>query len=277
MSLRQLVLFVVRKFEFDIRLGHHWVAGCKFKLNTFLHKGYWFHGKNREKSTMLLFSQIVEPRQKVVEVGAHIGYISLYFSSLVGKKGVVQVFEPGLNNLPYLRENIEGAKSLGLGTVLLTEAAVGHEDGSAEFYEENLTGQNNSLVKDFDGLRRNAKMAYSEPDVVARTVKIVTLDSFLGESSVDFIKIDIEGGEWPALQGAVHIISRDKPALMVEVQANEKEIFVFLSDSGYRLFNDVMQELVEPSELKGNVFCLHTLKHNALIKELQSNMNISNG
>jgi FkbM family methyltransferase len=48
---------------------------------------------------------LVKPRQSVVEVGAHIGYLTMFFSHLVGPGGRVYAFEPGTANLKYLRKN----------------------------------------------------------------------------------------------------------------------------------------------------------------------------
>lgn len=46
-------------------------------------------------------------------------------------------------------------------------------------------------------------------------IPVVTLDSLFLDS-VDFIKIDIEGGELLALKGAAHTITLDKPWIMIE-------------------------------------------------------------
>src|SRR5690349_12289207 len=87
----------------DITLRHHW-TGESVRLHSFRHKGYWYHGRRREEETMRLFSQLLKPGDSVIEVGGHIGYISLYFKALV-EHGDVFVFEPGANNLPYIRQN----------------------------------------------------------------------------------------------------------------------------------------------------------------------------
>jgi FkbM family methyltransferase len=65
-----------------------------------------------------------------VEVGGHIGYIAAYFAKLLGKTGELVVFEPGSNNLPYIRKNVtEMASSADLANVRLVEKAVGPISG----------------------------------------------------------------------------------------------------------------------------------------------------
>jgi predicted O-methyltransferase YrrM len=105
--LRSVALPLLKKFSFDAKMQHHWVPNTKFKLNTFKHKGYWYHGKSREHETMMIFRNLIKENNVVVEVGGHIGYISIFFSHLVGVNGRVIVFEPGTNNLPYITDNIK--------------------------------------------------------------------------------------------------------------------------------------------------------------------------
>jgi FkbM family methyltransferase len=257
--LRKLFLPLLKIFAKDISIQHPWVRRKKVRLNSFKHKGYWFHGKNRERRTMELFSDLIVPGSTVVEVGGHIGFISIYFDHLVGPKGRVFVFEPGSNNLPYIRSNVSGCPG-----VTLIEKAVGAKIGVAEFYEDSLTGQNNSLVRDFDGYKQNAKNAFVKSTVQTRSVSVVTLDSILEVRSCDFIKIDAEGYEWGVICGAKETI-KSHPAIMVEVQANEYEIYAFFSNNGYFMFNDSGVELLSPRSLEGNVFCLHKDKHSKYI------------
>ena len=53
-------------------------------MNTFKHKGYWYYGKNREKSEINCFCKLIKKGDKVLEVGAHIGYVTQIFEKIVG-------------------------------------------------------------------------------------------------------------------------------------------------------------------------------------------------
>src|SRR5215469_14582451 len=114
----------------DITIRHHY-TGAPLRLHSFRHKGYWFHGKAREADTMKLFARLIRPGDIVFEAGGHIGYVTTYFASLVEQTGRVVVFEPGVNNLPYLRANV-GRYS----QVQVVDCAVSDVCGKAEFYLE---------------------------------------------------------------------------------------------------------------------------------------------
>ena len=95
-SLRRIALPLLKFFNCDIFINHPW-TGDRFKLSVYEHKGYWFHGKNREYDEMIVRLFVVSGAN-VLEVGGHIGFTTL-FSRLVGSSGRVVVFEPGLTIL----------------------------------------------------------------------------------------------------------------------------------------------------------------------------------
>ena len=259
-SLRRIALPLLKLFNRDIFINHPW-TGDKFKLSLFEHKGYWFYGKNRECDEMIAFGCLLCPGERVLEVGGHIGFISLYFANLVNPSGKVIVFEPGPNNLKYIKSNIAKA-----GNVLLEVAGCSDLDGESVLYIDNLTGQNNSLVFNFDGLTANAKAA---PGVQVSTtpVKISTIkiDTYCEQSAYhpDFIKIDVEGHELAVLRGAENLLGSEKPPmLMVEVQSDHQEIIAVVCNCGYCLFS-ATGELLSDSlvEKNGNIFALHPVSH----------------
>jgi FkbM family methyltransferase len=252
---RKYGLKLLKYFERDISIQHHWVPGQKIRLNSFRHKGFWYHGRNRERETMLFFKSCISKGDTVVEVGGHIGYISSFFSSLVGPDGKVIVFEPGSNNLRYIRDNLKECSN-----VVLIEKGAGSNYNTLNFYEDSLTGQNNSFLEDFDGLIKNQKAAFTTASIVNRQVDVVPVDSVTGNLNVSFMKIDVEGFELSVLQGSLQTLAKH-PIIMVEVQADNAEIFTLLSLIGYQLFTEFGTRCETASQLSGNIFCLHTLKH----------------
>jgi FkbM family methyltransferase len=261
--LRRIILPLLRYLGRDIRIKHHY-TGDTLTINSYLHKGYWFHGKNRESKTIQIFQQKIDQANTVIEVGGHIGYMSLLFSNLVANQGKVYVFEPGLNNLPYIRKNISNKTN-----VELIEKGVGDEDKIATFFMDNLTGQNNSFVEDFEGFKSNKSASFdSKAEIKSVEVKLVKLDTFITEQKVDkvdFIKIDVEGFEYEVLKGAITLIAAYKPIIMVEIQSNQALIADFFINQDYILFDEDMNKLSKNDiEACGsnNVFAFHKSKVN---------------
>lgn len=243
----------------NISIKHHY-TGSKFKLDAFIHKGYWYHGKNREKIQMDNFKKLISEGDTVFELGAHIGYISVYFSQLAGTSGKVFVFEPGVNNLPYVRENIANSK---IKNVQLVEKAVSDNNGTATFYLENITGQSNSLVKDYRVTKKIHSKTFVEMKKNEVQVETIRIDDFVQMNNItriDFIKIDIEGAEYLAIKGMPNVLAILKPTMMIEVTENHEALFNLLKDNGYFFIDEFSNKVEEKKAFYGNLFCFHISK-----------------
>lgn len=64
---------------------------------------------------------------------------------------------------------------------------------------------------------------------------MVSLDSYFENKKCNFIKMDIEGAEYPALCGGINLIKRDRPILAIS-------IYHSLTDY-YRIPQYIMNEL----------------------------------
>jgi FkbM family methyltransferase len=259
-KLRKIIIPLLKKLNLgNISIKHHY-TGSKFKLDAFIHKGYWYHGKNREKIQMDNFKKLISEGDTVFELGAHIGYISVYFSQLAGTSGKVFVFEPGVNNLPYVRENIANSK---IKNVQLVEKAVSDNNGTATFYLENITGQSNSLVKDYRVTKKIHSKTFVEMKKNEVQVETIRIDDFVqmnNISRIDFIKIDIEGAEYLAIKGMPNVLATLKPTMMIEVTENHEALFNLLKDNGYFFIDEFSNKVEEKKAFYGNLFCFHTSK-----------------
>ena len=73
-------------------------------------------------------------------------------------------------------------------------------------------------------------------DAATQTVQMLAIDS-LNLPRLDLLKIDIEGMEMEALQGARASIAHLRPYLLIEkIKSNEEAIVDFVSEFGYRTF-----------------------------------------
>jgi FkbM family methyltransferase len=147
----------------------------------------------------------LRPGDVFYDLGAHIGFFSLLAARLVGPTGRVVAFEPSPLNAAQLERNIE---LNGFTNVTLVEAAVSSEAGFAQFDPANdrvaarLTGHGESA--------RDALLS-------VRTISIDGWRAETGFPDPGLIKIDVEGAEIAALQGALGVIQASRPVLLVEV------------------------------------------------------------
>lgn len=61
----------------------------------------------------------------------------------------------------------------------------------------------------------NATGSRIVPYETSEYVDVVSIDEFIEENKCNFIKMDIEGAELPALKGAINVIKRDRPILAI--------------------------------------------------------------
>ena len=141
----------------------------------------------------------LRPGDVALDLGGNLGTSALLFARLVGRRGRVISFEPAFADL--LERNV---RANGLGNVTVVPAAVGDRCGTAEF-----------AVTDFGPDSRIDPGGRGGHRV---TVPLVTVDAYCrdeGVDRVDFIKMDIEGGELPALRGAERTIREHRPRLSI--------------------------------------------------------------
>ena len=253
--LRAVAIPVFRKINVgDITIRHHW-TGDPVALHSFKHKVYWFRGKLREQRSMESVARLLHPGDNAFDIGGHIGYMALYFGHLVGPTGRVHTFEPGPNNLPYIRRNIRTSK---YGNITLSEQAVGCSDGVVSMWIEDLTGQNNSTIPAYPPLAVNAKSNHTKPSVLEVQVSCVGLDNFVKGKSVrpDFVKIDVEGAELDVLDGMQDTLNQIRPALLIEVTHRHADVLRVLNRAQYSVFDDGLHPILESKSFGGNIFAL---------------------
>ena len=260
--IRKTVLKLVKMTAFDTTIKHHHTKK-KFLLNTYSHKGYWFHGANREANTVKIFQSWIKPGDFVLEIGAHIGYFSTLYADLVGANGKVDVFEPSEKNAKYLEQNIKFIGDLS-NIVTVVKKGAGDVNEQLKFYIDPISGQNNSFVPEFDGfITSREKSAESQAEIITEVVDVITLDSYFDHAATfpDFVKIDVEGFEWNVVQGFKSTIEKSKPNLMIEIQANANEIFDFFYGHGYTIYNDKLEKIAAFPEYQSkrtpNIFFKH--------------------
>jgi FkbM family methyltransferase len=143
----------------------------------------------------------------VLDIGAYSGVTSIIFAQLAGPSGHVYAFEADAANYACAKINIEMAeKVMGIKNITLFHKAVWSHDDGVLFSNEGAMG---SSAVEITGGGRGPE----------QTVPSTTLAGFLSKSGlhhVDFIKVDIEGGEVELLKHSADAIKNVKAKLIVE-------------------------------------------------------------
>jgi FkbM family methyltransferase len=162
---------------------------------------------------------LAESRGTVWDVGSHIGFHTLGFSTFVGANGRVIGFEPNPSNRARLQQNIDRNPDLATRIEILPYS-LSDQNGNCLF----------ALSHDIDsGASSMSFLAGTDPAIDATTsarwdrvvVPVRTADALIqdGLPPPDVIKIDVEGAELLVLRGAAETIKRGRPTVIVETHS----------------------------------------------------------
>jgi len=152
----------------------------------------------------------------VYDIGANIGNHSIWFAGVCGCQ--VRAFEPNDKAVSLLRLNVE-ENNLG-ERITIEPVGVGAAAGRAFV-----------LRSDDTNLGATQLEASDDGDL-----RIVALDDLDNGSKVALIKIDVEGDEINVLQGAMGLLQRDHPVLIIEARSHTdyEAVFGLLNELGYQ-------------------------------------------
>lgn len=170
---------------------------------------HWISYDGYEPESLRWIADNVEPGDTCLDVGGHIGVFSVLMAELVGPCGSVHTFEPFPPSLEIARKTMERNHLAGRLSVI--RAAVDETDGGTV---DLFTGEGTSEASLYGHKTHSATI----------TVPRVSLDAYVeraGLDRIDVIKMDIEGAEERALRGAIGILERHSPKLLVEVHGRD--------------------------------------------------------
>lgn len=165
-----------------------------------------------EKNILDYFKEYIPHSSVIYDLGANIGNHTLYFSKHAGAKKIFS-FEPAKETFDVLEGNVKRNQ---LSNVELFNLGVGSENKTA------------SLVPNRENMGASFLSLDDKGDI-----QVVSIDS-LDIPAPDFIKMDVEGFEYQALQGAKETLMSYKPVIWIEIfQENYQEVDQLLTSLGY--------------------------------------------
>lgn len=214
-----VVRTVVRQFNKRILRRAHFMrlpTGDQFRIPRVSQFGSEAYVTNADVDwgAEALLYKMLEGRGCFLDIGANIGYYSIYMRQ---KATRVFAFEPDPRMLQGLEYNIRDHPS-----VELVVAAVGETDGTASFTLAEH-GELSHFSCDGDG-----------EQIV---VQMVSVDSFVSERAlaVEAIKTDVEGFDIAVLKGASNTLRAQRPIVLTEAEPTQ-ELLHFADEIDYAVF-----------------------------------------
>ena len=215
--------------------------------NKLLRHGYAIFKKitvsfETEKAEQQLVKKLVRPNMTVFDIGANIGNYSMLFSEIVGKFGRVYSFEPTPSTFKTLQKRILQGE---YKNVFAYNKAVFSENQLIEFNEfpEEYSVWNSLGIPQM--LVPNSLNNEYVPVVRTELVEGIKIDTFCENHNIekiDYLKLDVEGAESDALQGAANLIQK-KAIRFLQFEISQKmlegfnrrarDTFDFLIQNGY--------------------------------------------
>jgi FkbM family methyltransferase len=162
----------------------------------------------------------------VLDIGANVGAHTLRLAQLVGNEGRVYAFEPTDYAFTKLTRNL--ALNPQLTNVVPLRLALSDQtviSGQFEFRATWRPGGDHTSY--------------------ATTVDFKRLDDWTNESDlprVDLVKLDVDGHEFEVISGALRLLQRNKPVIVMEVaeyqfENSRRNTLSLLSEAGYSFFD----------------------------------------
>jgi FkbM family methyltransferase len=178
-----------------------------------------------ETNEKKILSKYISEGDVVVDVGACLGYYTLFFRSLVGKTGKVIAFEPDPRYFTLLQKTINANK---FENVEIYQKAVGNKNSKIKLLSSDQIGQ--SQISDHGDI----------------DIDCIRLDDYI--NSANFVKLDVEGYEIEIFKGMSNLLHQ-KIILMSEFyvkllanHSNPAEFFITLAKNGFS-FNDMRNNM----------------------------------
>ena len=186
-----------------------------------------FYFGNSEPDLFAFYDSFLKKGMVALDVGANIGLHTLFMAKRVAPVGQVLAFEPSPKNFSRLKEHVEKNH---LENVRIFPLAVGDRRGTG-FFHENLNDSSRSHFSD------------GGPGLAIEIVRLDDICRSEGVRQIDFLKMDVEGFEMRALEGAEPLFSAGScDVLQIELDPNnlarqasqQNKVASWLVDRGYR-------------------------------------------
>lgn len=209
-----------------------------------------------DKDLIEIAERYVTTTSNVWDIGANVGVFTFAAAS-IAREGTVLAVEADIWLADLLRRTAT-FQEYANRTLSIVPVAVSDKNSVASFMVAARGRASNSL--------ESASGARTQMGGVreVQSVPTLTMDTLLNSfPAPDFIKIDIEGAEYMALQGATHLINEIRPIFYIEVCGESSRLVTEkFQSAGYATFDNCGNAL-STGEMAFNMFFVPEEKVNA--------------
>jgi FkbM family methyltransferase len=173
-----------------------------------------------EPEVAWVMMRALRPGDKVVDVGACVGFFTLLASQLVGPEGEVVSVEPGLDNLPKLKANLalnlfppDHGSALKRSNVSIVEQPLFARAEQVKFWHNQDSSGGHALWD--PGLWEGNPKTRASSSLDPWMAQDATTLNRISPSPLRLIKIDTEGAEERILQGGNNVLAVQHPPFIV--------------------------------------------------------------
>jgi FkbM family methyltransferase len=171
-----------------------------------------------------------------VDAGALDGAHSQFFiESVNGEFDRIVMFEPSTESIKKCRETVKriaqkySQKSIHSKIDIVGAGLYSHQgilSLSLSLFDQNVTANQGALPHTAHILETGLTNAFVEKgnEYQVIEVPVTTLDDYMGDSPVTFIKFEIEGSEVAALHGAINTIKKNRPKLALSIYHRPQDL-----------------------------------------------------
>lgn len=171
----------------------------------------YIYTRNFEYAELSVVIEFLKPGMNVIDIGANIGLYSIVADKIIGNNGNVWAFEPASDTYQRLLENLTLNNS---NSVKPAKMAIANVDNGVMGLQRDPGYQDGEryLLPRKNAPDRASNLNNDNGDY--ELVNVTTLDKIYQEIGsqiqIDFMKIDVEGGEYEVLKGAQEVLHKNK-------------------------------------------------------------------
>jgi FkbM family methyltransferase len=198
----------------------YWIEAGDTLYESRFQAGSW------QKRNLDYASTLIDNWTRCLDVGSNMACSAVLYADVFQ---TVECFEPTPLNIDLWKLTINANN---ITNCVLHEVGVGEREYTTEIVTHERNGGHNHLSNSDRPRWTGKKWAEREQKPRQRVcvpVDVKTIDSF-NFQDVGFIKLDIEGYEKFALEGAIDTITRCRPTLQLEIRANQCRKFGYWAE-----------------------------------------------